>query len=248
MRWVRTGASGAIRCLLIAAPGLLACGVPFASAAAAGAGHGRSPPAIAPPPVPLRAPAGAAETIAVAAPPAPLARPGTEAGGAPEAATGAARSAPPRAAPPVRTSRLALTGLMDRGVVGRDNGAVGHVIDVLVDPDGRPEALLVETGGFLGLGDRKIAVGWANTSFPESKPGGPVKLNMTPDEVRAAPAWTGSGPVTIAVGPAPPPPPGPPPVVAAPPALARPAPAANEAVPVAPAPVPLAAPRRTRSR
>ena len=151
----------------------------------------------------------------------------------------------PRPAAPVRTDRLRLTGLMDRQVIGPDKLDIGHVIDVLVDPDGEPRALLVETGGFLGVGNRQIAIDWTGISFPEHKPGDPIRTGMTLDQVRSAPAYKSEGPVMVAVGAALPPPPGPleppPPPAPLPPAAS--AASREPAPPVAEPPPPLPSPR-----
>jgi hypothetical protein len=198
------------------------------------------PPDIAPAPLPLAAPAGpenGSPMIATAPPalePIPVAAP------------------TPGPAAPVRTDRLRLSGLMDRDVVGPDRNDIGHVIDVLVDPDGQPRAVLVETGGFLGIGNRRIAVAWTSISFPENKPDGPIRTSMSIDQVRSAPAYQSGGPVIVAVGAAlPPAPPGPPPTIAPPPPLPATAAAIaphDQPVPVADPPPPLPPPARPSTR
>ena len=158
----------------------------------------------------------------------------------------------PGPATPVRTDRLRLSGLMDRDVVGPDRNDIGHVIDVLVDPDGQPRAVLVETGGFLGIGNRRIAVAWTGISFPENKPDGPIRTTMSIEQVRSAPAYQDNGPVMVAVGGAlPPETPGPPPPIAAPPPLPAAAAAVaphDQPVPVADPPPPLPPSARTPPR
>ncbi len=214
--------------------------------AAAGPGRANRPPPVpvAAAPPPLAAPQGAPDAVPVApSPPALTASANVTA--VPASGGHPAAPAPSR---PVQTARLALFGLMDRGVTGRDNATIGHIIDVLVDPDGRPEAVLVEAGGFLGIGQRKIAVGWADVSFSEHDPSGPVKVNMTLDEVRSAPAFDGNGPTIIAVGPAEPLA-GPPEIALAPAPLPAPRDTAPSTLPaVAAPPPPLALPRRVRPR
>ncbi len=152
---------------------------------------------IAPYPLPLAAPQPETGSPATAAAPPPLEAPPTQ-------------QAASRPSAPVRTDRLRLSGMMDREIVGPDKLDIGHVIDVLVDPNGRPQAVLVETGGFLGIGNRRIAVAWTGISFPEDQPNGPIRTIMTINQVRSAPAYQGSGPVSVAVGAQLPPPPGPP--------------------------------------
>ncbi len=185
------------------------------------------PPDVAPYPVPLTAPEPETGSPSIAAAPPPLESPPPP--------------QPPANKPvPVRTDRLRLTGLMDRDVVGPDKLDIGHVIDVLVDPDGEPRAVLVETGGFLGIGNRKIAVAWTGISFPENKLDGPIRTDMTMAQVRSAPAYGQGGPVTVAVGVALPAPKLPPAPAAPPSPLPSVGTAAHDApIPVAEPPAPL---------
>jgi hypothetical protein len=67
---------------------------------------------------------------------------------------------------------------------------MGHIIDVIVDGAGAPLAAVIDFGGFLGVGSRKIAVDWNALHFaPGDKPA-PITLDLTKDQVRAAPEYT----------------------------------------------------------
>ncbi len=177
----------------------------FAGGAAPGSVRVAHPLLVAPYPAPLPPPDSKAALPAEAPPLPPL-----EAPPPPE-------PEPKAASGPVQTDKLRLYGMMDREVVGPDRNTVGHVIDVLVNEDGRPQAVLVETGGFMGVGDRRIAIGWQDVVVDARNPGGAVHITMTTDQIRAAPAWAAGAPAFVAVGaPAPPPPAGPPPVAPAP--------------------------------
>ena len=50
---------------------------------------------------------------------------------------------------------------------------MGRIVDVLVDRRGQVRAAIIDFGGFLGVGSRKIAVDWSALHFPP--PG-----NLTP--------------------------------------------------------------------
>lgn len=41
-----------------------------------------------------------------------------------------------------------------------DDDEIGEVEDILVDRNGRPLAVVISVGGFLGVGDRDVALGW----------------------------------------------------------------------------------------
>ena len=49
---------------------------------------------------------------------------------------------------------------------------MGRIVDVLVDRSGQVRAAIIDFGGFLGVGSRKIAVDWNALHFPQpGKPG-----------------------------------------------------------------------------
>ena len=54
-------------------------------------------------------------------------------------------------------------------VLGKDLVAsgenAGRIVDVLTDASGRIRAVVVDYGGFLGVGTRKIAVAWSDLHF-----------------------------------------------------------------------------------
>lgn len=59
------------------------------------------------------------------------------------------------------------------GILGRDvrstaNEDMGRIVDVIVDRDGQVRAAVIDFGGFLGVGSRKIVVDWKALRFPAS--------------------------------------------------------------------------------
>jgi predicted O-methyltransferase YrrM len=61
----------------------------------------------------------------------------------------------------------------------------GRVIDLLFDEHGRVRAAVVEFGGFLGIGTRKIAVDWS--AFRLS--GRQILVDVTREQLRKAPEF-----------------------------------------------------------
>ena len=55
-------------------------------------------------------------------------------------------------------------------VTGPDGKAIGRLVDVLVDAAGAPEAAVIDVGGFMGVGTRKIAVHWSTLHSPRPTP------------------------------------------------------------------------------
>jgi hypothetical protein len=91
---------------------------------------------------------------------------------------------------PAPTAKVAASGIIGRKVVGPDNNEIGHVIDVLVDAGSNPRAAVIDFGGFLGVGARKIAVNWSDLTFPPTGSDADIRLDLTADQIRAAPAYT----------------------------------------------------------
>ncbi len=97
----------------------------------------------------------------------------------------------------LRTTKLSLVSLIDRRVIGREKREIGHVIDVLVDVKGQPAALVVDVGGFMGMGNRRIAIAWERFALAGRKAGDALQLPLTDAQVQAAPAYDGSDGVTV---------------------------------------------------
>jgi len=68
------------------------------------------------------------------------------------------------------------------------NENMGRIVDVIVDPEGRVRAAVIDFGGFLGVGSRKIAVDWKALHFDGSK-SDTVTSELTRDQVKAAPEY-----------------------------------------------------------
>ncbi len=91
---------------------------------------------------------------------------------------------------PAPTARIAASGIIGRKVLGPDNTEIGRVVDILVDAGSNPRAAVIDFGGFLGVGSRKIAVNWSDLTFPPTGSDADIRLDLTADQIRAAPAYT----------------------------------------------------------
>ena len=97
------------------------------------------------------------------------------------------------------------TSILGRQVTGPDAKTVGRIVDVLVDELGQPRAAVVDVGGFLGIGVRRIAVVWRALRFTRD-PGreGQISLEMSANQIRATPEYKAADrPVIVAVPPQP---------------------------------------------
>ena len=66
---------------------------------------------------------------------------------------------------------------------------LGRLVDVLVDANGQPQAAIIDFGGFMGVGNRKVAVHWSGLQFRPADAKHKVTLEMTPDQIKAAPEF-----------------------------------------------------------
>ena len=89
-------------------------------------------------------------------------------------------------------------GILGRQVRSAADENMGRIVDVLVDRSGQVRAAIIDFGGFLGVGSRKIAVDWSALHFPApAKPEPPIRLELNRDQVNAAPAYEEGKPVTV---------------------------------------------------
>ena len=77
---------------------------------------------------------------------------------------------------------------------------MGRITDIIVDRSGQIKAAIIDFGGFLGVGSRKIAVDWRSLHF-DPKKAGSVVVNLTKDQLRVAPVYKAAEPVVMIGGP-----------------------------------------------
>ena len=83
---------------------------------------------------------------------------------------------------------LKLESVLGRDVTTTPEGDAGRIIDLLVDRDGSVRAAVVEFGGFLGIGTRKIAIEWQAFRFS----GRAIAVEVSREQMRAAPDYKSS--------------------------------------------------------
>jgi hypothetical protein len=89
-------------------------------------------------------------------------------------------------------------GILGKEVRSSADENMGRIVDVIVDQTGQVRAAIIDFGGFLGVGSRKIAVAWNALRFPpKTKKVERVALDLTRDQVRAAPEYKEDKPVVV---------------------------------------------------
>ena len=110
-----------------------------------------------------------------------------------------APSAAPKATPEVTVLNThEVEGVLGREVRDPANEDMGRIVDVLVKHGGEVRAAIIDFGGFLGVGSRKIAVDWNVLHFPPpGKAEAYITLELTRDQVKAAPEYQEGKPVVV---------------------------------------------------
>ena len=107
------------------------------------------------------------------------------------------------AVPGANPSSVTIDSTPVRGILGRpvqdiDSKEMGRIIDVIVDSAGRVRAAVIDFGGFLGVGSRKIAVDWSALHFGGAvRHEGDIKLGLTQDQLKAAPEYKDGASVVV---------------------------------------------------
>ena len=86
--------------------------------------------------------------------------------------------------------------LIGSKVTNMANETVGDINDVILDKDGKVVAVIVGVGGFLGIGEREVALDYSslNVKYDPSAMTNAgattIQVNATKDSLKNAPAWT----------------------------------------------------------
>jgi hypothetical protein len=89
-------------------------------------------------------------------------------------------------------------GILGREVQSGANEKMGRIVDVIVDRSGQVRAAIIDFGGFLGVGSRRIAVAWNALRFPpDAKNVERIGLELTRDQLQGAPEYKEDKPVVV---------------------------------------------------
>ena len=108
---------------------------------------------------------------------------------------------PKDAAPPPSVTIIGASdahGMLGRDVLSAANEDMGRIVDVIVDRSGRVRAAVIDFGGFLGVGSRKIVVDWNAMRFGKIvNKKDSITLELTKAQVAAAPEYKEDTPMVV---------------------------------------------------
>ncbi len=92
-------------------------------------------------------------------------------------------------------NRIPSEDLMDTGLVTTNGEDVGEIEQLLVDRDGRIAAVVVDVGGFLGIGERTVAIDWNEIDLRQDGNDGEYQahVNMDRNAIENAPEFDSEG-------------------------------------------------------
>lgn len=100
----------------------------------------------------------------------------------------AATNQPPTANMPAKPSmKIDADKLIGEDIKNQTGESIGTIESVIIDNNGQVAAVVVGVGGFLGIGDREVAIDWNQLSVEDG--GDVVRANLTKNELKAMPAY-----------------------------------------------------------
>src|ERR1700761_3429349 len=89
----------------------------------------------------------------------------------------------------VPSNSLTVTDWYKQDVYDQSNNKIGQVMDVLVGQDGQVNALIVGVGGFLGAGEKDVAVSFNTVKATRKDNKVYLTMNTTKDALKSAPGF-----------------------------------------------------------
>jgi sporulation protein YlmC with PRC-barrel domain len=83
-----------------------------------------------------------------------------------------------------------VTNFYKQNVYDPSDSKIGDVDDMLIDKEGRVTALIIGVGGFLGMGEKNVAIPFSDVRASEKNNKWYLVLNTTKDALKGAPGFT----------------------------------------------------------
>ncbi len=89
----------------------------------------------------------------------------------------------------IPASAMTVTDWYKQDVYDPNDAKIGQIMDVLVDKSGRVSTLIVGVGGFLGAGEKDVAVPFQDVSATSKNNKMYLVMNTTKDSLKSAPGF-----------------------------------------------------------
>jgi len=86
-----------------------------------------------------------------------------------------------------KPSQIEVNKMIGQSVTNMAGDKIGDIDSVLLDQSGAAIGVVIGVGGFLGMGEREVAVGWQDLQIYDN--GRTVKLDATKDQLKMAPEY-----------------------------------------------------------
>lgn len=91
---------------------------------------------------------------------------------------------------PLPSDQVSADNLIGTTVYGANDENIGEINDVVLGMDGKVDAVVIDVGGFLGMGEKPVAVGFEKLSFMTDKDGSKyLYTNFTKEQLEAQTAY-----------------------------------------------------------
>lgn len=91
----------------------------------------------------------------------------------------------------VQMTDISADKLQGKRVYGANNEDIGEISDVLLTQDGKVDAFVVDVGGFLGMGEKSVAIGTQNIDFMSDQNGDLVVFTpFTQEQLKNQPEYS----------------------------------------------------------
>jgi sporulation protein YlmC with PRC-barrel domain len=88
-----------------------------------------------------------------------------------------------------QANEMRASKLIGTNVVNSANESVCEVNDIMLSKDGQVAAVIVGVGGFLGMGERNVAVDFKSLQTRQDGDNLQVVMNTTKESLKSAPEW-----------------------------------------------------------
>ena len=88
-------------------------------------------------------------------------------------------------------------GILGKEVRSSADENMGRIVDIIVDRSGQVRAAVIDFGGFLGVGSRKIAVDWGALRFVREADRSHLTADVNREQIRDTPEYKPNEPPTV---------------------------------------------------